>query len=404
MRIPSVLVTLAVVPMVTVAQTFTLEQVMSAPFPSGMVTAATGARAAWVQNDEGERNIWVAEGPDFRARQLTTYEGDDGQELGSLVFTPDGSRLVFVRGGAPNRQGEIPNPALLPDPAERAVWSIAFAGGAPEKLVGGSGPVMSPLGDVVAYSRSRAVWTVPVDGSGEPTRRFSVRGGAGSLRWSPDGSKIAFISNRGDHAFLGVFDMESRSIHYIDPSTDRDAFPAWSPDGSRIAFVRIPRRSGGLPFAPVREAPPWSIRIADVAAQSSHEIWQAEPGVGSAFHNVVAENQIFWGADDRVVFPWEGDGWIHLYSLSVSGGGVTHLTPGAFEVEDVTITGDRAAMLFSSNQDDIDRRHVWRVPVAGGGATPVTMGRGIEWSPAAMGDGSGVAFSPRMRERRHMRR
>ena len=392
MRIPSVLVTIAVMPIAAGAQTFTLEQVMSAPFPSDMVTAPTGARAAWVQNDEGERNIWVAEGPEFRARQLTSYEGDDGQELGSLVFTPDGSRLVFVRGGAPNRQGEIPNPALLPDPAERAVWSVPFGGGPPEKLVDGSGPVMSPLGDVVAYSRSRAVWTVPVDGSAAPTRQFSVRGGAGSLRWSPDGSKIAFVSNRGDHAFLGVFDMASRSIAYIDPSIDRDAFPAWSPDGSRIAFVRIPRRSGGLPFAPVREAPPWSIRIADVAAQTSREIWHAAPGVGSAFHNVVAENQIFWGADDRVVFPWEGDGWTHLYAVPVNGGNAIHLTPGAFEVEHVTMTADRTAMLFSSNQDDIDRRHLWRVSVVGDGARPVTTGRGIEWSPAALGDGSGVVF------------
>ena len=392
MRIPSVVVTLAVAPALVVAQTFTLEQVMSAPFPSGMVAAPTGTRVAWVQNDEGERNIWVAEGPDFRAWQLTTYTGDDGQELGSLVFTPDGSRLVFVRGGAPNRQGEIPNPALFPDPAERAIWSIPVDGGAPVKLAEASGPVMSPEGDVVAYSRSRAVWTVPVDGSDDPTRQFSVRGGAASLRWSPGGAKIAFISNRGDHAFLGVFDKASRTIVYVDPSIDRDAYPAWSPDGSKIAFVRLPRRGGGLPFSPVRTAPPWSIRIADVAAQSSIEIWRAEPGVGSAFHGVVASNPIFWGADDRVVFPWERDGWVHLYSVPARGGAATHLTPGAFEVEDVVITPDRSEIMFSSNQDDIDRRHLWRVSVTGGPARSLTTGRGIEWSPRVTGDGAAVAF------------
>ncbi len=392
MRILKLVLTLIVAPIIAVAQTFTLDQVMSAPFPSGVVAAPTGTRVAWIQNDEGERNIWVAEGPDFRGRRLTTYAGDDGQELGSLVFTPDGSRLVFVRGGAPNRQGEIPNPALFPDPAERAIWSMPFGGGDPVKLVEASGPAMSPEGDVVAYSRSRAVWTVPVDGSADPTRQFSVRGGAASLRWSPDGSKIAFISNRGDHAFLGVFDKASRTIVYIDPSIYRDALPAWSPDGSKIAFVRIPRRSGGLPFAPVRDASPWSIRVADVAAQSSSEIWRAEPGVGSAFHGVVASNPIFWGVNGRVVFPWEADGWLHLYSVPATGGTATHLTPGAFEVEDVVLTADRTEMVFSSNQDDIDRRHLWRVSVTGGPARPVTTGRGIEWSPAVVGDGSAVAF------------
>ncbi len=392
MRTLSVVLTLTVAPVLAVAQTFTLDQVMSAPFPSGMVSAPTGTRVAWIQNDEGERNIWVAEGPDFRGRQLTAYTGDDGQELGSLVFTPNGWRLVFVRGGAPNRQGEIPNPALFPDPAERAIWSIPFDGGDPKKLAEASGPAMSPQGDVVAYSLSQAVWTVPVDGSDEPTRQFSVRGRAASLRWSPDGSKIAFISNRGDHAFLGVFDKASRTIVYVDPSIDRDAYPAWSPDGSKIAFVRLSRRAGGLPFSPVRSAPPWSIRIADVATQSSIEIWRAEPGVGSAFHGIVASNPIFWGVDDRVVFPWERDGWVHLYSLPARGGTVTQLTQGAFEVEDVLLTADRTELVFSSNQDDIDRRHVWRVSVTGGPAKPVTTGTGIEWSPVVMGDGSAVAF------------
>ncbi len=37
------------------------------------------------------------------------------------------------------------------------------------------------------------------------------------------------------------------------------------------------------------------------------------------------------------------------------------LTPGAFEIEHVSLSHDRRELLFSSNQDDIDRRHIWRV-------------------------------------------
>jgi dipeptidyl aminopeptidase/acylaminoacyl peptidase len=78
--------------------------------------------------------------------------------------------------------------------------------------------------------------------------------------------------------------------------------------------------------------------------------------------------------------------------VPASGGTATQLTHGAFEVEDVVLTADRTEMVFSSNQDDIDRRHLWRVSVTGGPARPVTTGRGIEWSPAGIGDGSAVAF------------
>src|SRR5574341_1442243 len=68
-------------PPVAAQQGFTLEQVMSAPFPSDLTAAGRGGRFAWVQDDRGMRNIWVAEAPGYQGRQLTRYAEDDGQEL-----------------------------------------------------------------------------------------------------------------------------------------------------------------------------------------------------------------------------------------------------------------------------------------------------------------------------------
>ena len=56
---------------------------------------------------------------------------------------------------------------------------------------------------------------------------------------------------------------------------------------------------------------------------------------------------------------------MHLYSVPAAGGAATLLTPGKFEVEFVNLTPDRRQVVFNSNQDDIDRRHVWRVDVDG---------------------------------------
>src|SRR5690242_5193885 len=55
------------------AQPFTLEQVMGSPFPSELTAAKQGSRAAWLFDLRGERNIWVADGPEFvrTARQIT---------------------------------------------------------------------------------------------------------------------------------------------------------------------------------------------------------------------------------------------------------------------------------------------------------------------------------------------
>ena len=58
---------------------FTLEQVMSATYPTNLTAARSGERIAWTLNASGQRNIWVAEGPTFTPRRLTEYLQDDAQ-------------------------------------------------------------------------------------------------------------------------------------------------------------------------------------------------------------------------------------------------------------------------------------------------------------------------------------
>jgi dipeptidyl aminopeptidase/acylaminoacyl peptidase len=380
----------------------TLESILGAPFPSEILASPSGGRLTWIQNDRGVRNLWVAAPPDYRGRPVTRYDKDDGQNLGDVEWTPDGKTLFYVRGGGGNRQGENPNPTSDPAGAEQAVWRVSADGGDPVRLGPGSAPAVSPLGprgprgDGVAFVRKGQILWAPLDGKSEPAPLVQTRGASSSLRWSPDGSKLAFVSNRGDHSFVGVYDTAAKTVRWLAPSVDSDTEPAWSPDGTRVAFLRSPARKVYPLFRPNREAQPWSILVADVADPAmggrAATVWLAREGPGSAFHEMEAANQIVWAAGDRIVFPWEGDGWLHLYSVPATGGEATLLTPGDFEVESLVATPDRRELFVVSNQGDIDRRHLWRVPVAGGPPVAVTRGEEIEWMPSVTSDGKALAY------------
>ena len=121
-------------------QHFTLEQILSAPALSELTALKTGHRLAWVQNDQGRWNIWVADGPSFAARQLTPYKEDDGGELGQLQFLPGGVGVVYVRGEGKNSAGEYSNPTSNPAGTEQDVWLAAWEGGTPRKIDAGNSP------------------------------------------------------------------------------------------------------------------------------------------------------------------------------------------------------------------------------------------------------------------------
>jgi dipeptidyl aminopeptidase/acylaminoacyl peptidase len=374
---------------------FTLEQVMSSPFPTELVASPTGGRVAWVFYARGLRNIWVAEpsgGGGYVSRQLTSYTQDDGQDIGDLTWAPDGRTILYVRGGDFETGGSYPNPASVPEGVEQDVWVVSVEGGAPRKLAEGHSPAVSPKGDSVAYILKDQVWVVKLAEGAKPEQLIHDKGKDSALRWSPDGSHLAFVSRRGDHSFVGVYDAGSKSLLYLDPSVDQDSEPVWSPDSRQVAFLRLPASHGDLMFGPKRTGPPWSLRVADAATGQGHEVWCAEAGRGSVFREIVAEHQIFWGAGDNLVFAWERDGWTHLYSVPVAGGAAKLLTPGDFEVEFVSLSPDRRRLIFASNQDDIDRRHLWSEPVTADHPTSLTKGEGIEWSPVMMSDGVTVAL------------
>src|SRR5258708_7763348 len=96
-------------------KTFTLAQVLSAPFPSDLVAAPGGGAVAWVLNERGARNVWYAAAPDFRSVRITSWTADDGQDVGELCFTGDGKSVVFVRGGdLEDAANSNPNPGSDP--------------------------------------------------------------------------------------------------------------------------------------------------------------------------------------------------------------------------------------------------------------------------------------------------
>ncbi len=373
---------------------FTIEQVLSAPFPSGLIAAPAKGRVAWVFNAQGRRNIWVAEPSSdgsFKSRQITSYTEDDGQDLGELSWAPDAETIVYTRGGDLEFTNKPePNPQNSPQAVEQDIWAVSLAGGAPRKLGEGHSPAVSPKGDSVAYILKNQVWIAKLDGNSKPEQLIHALGDASSLRWSPNGEKLAFTSSRTGHGFIGVYDVVAKSVTYLDPSVDTDLEPAWSPDSHQIAFVRIPVSKGNLAFSPKRQGTPWSIYVADPASGKAREIWRAEPGRGSVFREIVADNQLLWAAGDRIVFPWERDGWTRLYFVSVLGGTASLLTPGNFEVEFVALSPNREEIVYSSNQDDIDRRHIWKVSPSGDHPTSITSGSGIETQPVFTSDNRSV--------------
>lgn len=379
------------------SQAPTLESIKSYPFPTELTTSSQGSRIAWAMDELGKRNIYVAEGPDFKPRKLTNYIQDDGQEISSLSISANGQWVVFVRGGdhGSNWDDVLPiNPTFNAIPNKVKIMSIPFGGGEPKALSEGDEPAVSPRSDVVTFIKDKQVWTVPINGTSEAKNLFTTRGTVGSLEWSPDGSHLAFVVSRTDHSFVGVFANAETPIQWMAPSFSRDESPRWSPDGTRIAFVRTPGAGGSPDSILVRHHSPWSIWTADLKTARATELWKAPETLAGSIPTTQGGTNLHWAAGERITFLSYHDGWPHLYSVSSQGGPPLLLTPGSFMAEYIKLSPNGKWLVFTANagpdQLDIDRRHIVRVPVDKAAMEVMTPGTGLEWTPAVTGDGTAL--------------
>ena len=186
---------------------FSIEQVLGAPFTSQLTAARLGQRVAWVMDRHGERNVWVADGPDWVPRQVTGYRGDDGQPLASLRLTPDGQTVLYARGTEVNEAGESANPASRAQAPKQQVWAIAVppaaaagAGKAQPRLLGDMGCAeegcediqVSPDGRFAVWAAKHHLWLAPVApaeapaaGAAAPAGAESAEAGGAEARTAP---------------------------------------------------------------------------------------------------------------------------------------------------------------------------------------------------------------------------
>src|SRR6185437_441365 len=294
------------------------------------------------------------------------------QPIAAVRISPDGKTVVYARGSEHNALGDTADPDSSVSKPEQEVWSVRD-GGAP-KLLGEMGCgnedcediEMSPDGAWVVWPARNTLWIAPVSGASEAKPLTWSQGNNVQPHWSPDSKHVAFVSQRPGHSLIAIYDLGGAYLRYVAPSVDRDTDPRWA------------------------------LWVGDAPTLHARRLWQSGTRPEDALYGTTMGEALLVGSDHRVLFSSEMDGWNHLYSVSdaVSGSSLQDaklFTPGDFEIENVALQPGGASILFTSNQDDIDRRHIWRVPLDGSAPpTAVTHGETIEWSPVITADGKRI--------------
>jgi dipeptidyl aminopeptidase/acylaminoacyl peptidase len=243
-------------------------------------------------------------------------------------------------------------------------------------------PEVSPDGRSIAYVRKSfdiktdhprgAVWLVGSDGA--HARPLSSAASSAAPRWSPDGTRIAYLGEEADGTTqLYVYWVESGATAAISNFIESPAGLAWSPDGHRIAFT--------MPVPAERK--PLRVELPEAPKGAK---WADPPKL-----------------IDRMVFRVDGEGYLpnvfsQLFIIGADGGAVRQLTHGDYDHQGTpAFTADGKGVLITANRrPDADYEpldtEIYRVDLSDDSIHALTDRRGPDHHPVVSPDGKHIAY------------
>jgi dipeptidyl aminopeptidase/acylaminoacyl peptidase len=287
----------------------------------------------------GTMQVWLLPMEGGEAAQLTDLPDD----VGELAWSPDSRHLCVVSASRTERRDASRERSNEPRRDVRLIDELDYQ-------LNGAG---------FTYDRRPKLWVVDVE-DGSARRITSGSSADEQPAWSPDGQRIAFVSNRGPRR-----DLVWRSdLYLVDPAGGpvmrvtggrHRVFhsPAWSPDGRSIAAIghRIPAM--GMSREDVWVFPPEP--LADGRELSGHSDLEVGASMNSDLFGTGSPRLAWDGDGETVLFGAPTDGSYELWRVRVADGRVERLTEGRHmlsRADAVPVAGGMriAAVLLSATE------------------------------------------------------